>query len=85
MAGIRTASDHRSRRRGSSCAMERLRAGNAAPGVFSWTGAEQKSEDVLEQFGQMFCISASSGSLIHATVGSVGGVGRPANRDGLAA
>jgi len=36
-------------------------------------------------FFQTFCISASWGSLIHATVGSFGGVGRPANRDGLAA
>ena len=34
---------------------------------------------------QTFCISASWGSLIHATVGSAGGVGRPANREGLAA
>jgi hypothetical protein len=32
---------------------------------------------------QTFCMSASSGSLIHATVGSAGGVGRLANRDGL--
>ena len=36
-------------------------------------------------FDQTFCMSASWGSLIHATVGSAGGVGRPANRDGLAA
>ena len=36
-------------------------------------------------FGQMFCISASSGSLIHATVGSFGGVGRQVKRDGFAA
>jgi hypothetical protein len=36
-------------------------------------------------FDQTFCISASWGSLIHATVGSTGGVGRPANLDGLAA
>jgi len=36
-------------------------------------------------FVQTFCISASWGSLIHATVGSAGGVGRPANREGLAA
>jgi hypothetical protein len=34
---------------------------------------------------QTFCISASWGSLIHATVGSTGGVGRPANLEGLAA
>jgi hypothetical protein len=46
------------------------------------------SEDVKANetgFGQTFCISAASGSLIHATVGSFGGVGRPANRVGLAA
>jgi hypothetical protein len=36
-------------------------------------------------FVQTFCISASWGSLIHAVVGSTGGVGRPANLDGLAA
>ena len=36
-------------------------------------------------FDQTFCMSASSGSLIHATVGRLGGVGRPANREGLAA
>jgi len=36
-------------------------------------------------FDQTFCMSASSGSLIHATVGSFGGVGRPAKREGLAA
>ena len=35
-------------------------------------------------FDQTFCMSASCGSLIHATVGSAGGIGRPANREGLA-
>ena len=35
--------------------------------------------------GQTFCISASWGSLIHATVGSFGGMGGPANREGLVA
>jgi hypothetical protein len=35
-------------------------------------------------FCQMFCSNASSGSLIQATVGIFGGVGRPAKRDGLA-
>ena len=33
---------------------------------------------------QTFCISASWGWLIHATVGSFGGVGRRANREGFA-
>jgi hypothetical protein len=36
-------------------------------------------------FFQTFPMSASSGSLIHATVGSFGGVGRPAKRAGLVA
>ena len=47
-----------------------------------WPEAVKANET---SFFQTFCISASWGSLIHATVGSFGGVGRPANRDGLAA
>ena len=35
--------------------------------------------------GYRVCMSASSGSLIHATVGSAGGVGGVANRDGFLA
>src|ERR1035437_4118896 len=49
------------------------------------TGGTEAVKANETSFFQTFCISASWGSLIHATVGSFGGVGCPANRDGLAA
>jgi len=51
--------------------------------AYSWRPEAVKANET--SFDQTFCMSASWGSLIHATVGNFGGVGRPANRDGLAA
>lgn len=57
-------------------------------GVVSLWNSEQAAESVKgfeTSFFYLFCMRAASGSLIQATVGSLGGVGRPANRAGLAA
>lgn len=60
-------------------------SGNELIQAWQTNGAESV-KDFETVVGQSFCMSASrEGSLIHATVGSFGGVGlRPRNRSGLA-
>lgn len=50
-----------------------------------WAASAEAVKHVETGVVQTFCISASWGWLIHATVGSFGGVGRRANREGFAA